>query len=120
MFLLFVTSAVLLFLVCASALPDDFGDEPIDLRAYYAATSRRFWLLFLAHWAATTGSVIWAWITVSHGQLNLIHPIWLTMPVALPLLFTRSRWWHGAGLVALAVLFVAPHLGQTLAHGGVR
>jgi hypothetical protein len=116
MFLLFLTSAVLLFLVCASALPDDFGEQPVDLRAYYASISRRYWLLFLAHWASTAGAVMWAWIIVSRGQLNLFHAEWLAMPIALPLLFIKNRWWHGASLIALALLYVAPHLGQTLGH----
>jgi hypothetical protein len=116
MFLALLITAMLLFLLCATALPDDFGEQPVDLRLYYASISRRFWLLFLAHWGSATGAMIWAWITIGRGELSQIHPIWLSMPIALPLLFIKNRWWHGVTLVALAVLYVGPHLGQTLAH----
>jgi hypothetical protein len=116
MFLALLTSAILLFLLCASALPDDFGERPVDLRAYYASISRRYWLLFLAHWLSVTGAAIWAWITISRGQLSALHPVWLSMPIALSLVFVKNRWWHTVCLVALSVLYVVPHLGQTLAH----
>jgi len=116
MFLAFLTAAVLLFLVCATALPDDFGEEAIDLRVFYASNARRFWLLFLAHWASTAGALVWAWISVAHGQLNQAHWAWLTLPIAAPLVFVKNRWWHGVSLVALAIFYVAPHLGQTLSH----
>ncbi len=116
MFLEALVTAMLLFLLCATALPDDFGEEPVDLRQYYTSISRRYWLLFLAHWASATGAVIWAWIIIGRGNLNLIHPAWLTMPVALPLLFIKNRVWHGVTMVALIALYAGPHIGQTLAH----
>jgi hypothetical protein len=116
MFLGVLVAAMLLFLLCATALPDDFGETQVDLRQYYGSISRRFWLLFLAHWAATTGGVIWAWITIGRADVSQIHPAWLTMPVALPLVFVENRWWHGLSMAVLVALYVGPHVGQTLAH----
>jgi hypothetical protein len=116
MFLAVLVAAMLLFLLCATALPDDLGEESVDLRQYYASISRRFWLLFLAHWAAATGGVVWAWITIGKAELSQIHPAWLTMPIALPLVFVKNRWWHGVSLIALIALYIGPHLGQTLSH----
>jgi riboflavin transporter FmnP len=44
MFLAVLVASILLFLLTAVSLPDDFGERSIDLRDYYASVSRRFWL----------------------------------------------------------------------------
>jgi hypothetical protein len=116
MFLLVLTSGILLFLLTATALPDDFGDKPVDLRAHYAATSRRYWILFLAQWLLATGVSIWAQVRIGGAHLNLLTPVWLIIPAALSLILIRNRWWHTIGLLGFIALYVSNYVGQPLSH----
>jgi hypothetical protein len=100
MFLGVLSSAVLLFLLTAAALPDDFGERPVDLRAYYAAVSRRYWLLFVAHFVLVNIVSVWAQVVIDRSRFDLIQPGWLVLPVALSFVFIRNRWWHTVGLAA--------------------
>ena len=116
MFLGVLTSAVLLFLLTATSLPDDFGEHPVDLRAYYARVSRRYWWLFIAYFVAVNAVSIWAQVVIDKSQIDLIQPGWLVLPFALSFVFIRNRWWHTLGLVAFAALYIGQYFGQTLPH----
>ena len=75
-------SAVLLFLVAAAALPEELTEGSIDLRAYYARVSRRYWLLFAAHFALSNIVSAWAQMVVQHAKLAL-SPSYLFLPAAI-------------------------------------
>jgi hypothetical protein len=116
MFLVVLIASILLFLLTAAALPDDFGERSVDLRAYYASVSRRFWLLFAAHWTLITGVTFWAQIMIAKARIDWISPVWLVLPVALSLAFTRNRVWHTIGLIGFAGVYIAQYAGQSLVH----
>jgi hypothetical protein len=116
MFLTVLASAVLLFLLAATSLPDDFGERPVDLRAHYALVSRRYWLLFAAQEILTTGVSLWAAAVVGKAQLNLVSPVWLVPPIALSLSFTKNRWWHTVALAGFIVVYIGQYLGHSLTH----
>ena len=116
MFLAVLIGVVLLFLLAAEALPDDFGERAIDLRAHYASVSRRFWLLFASQWLLMTGVDIWVQLEVGKASLDLVSPAWLVAPVALTLAFVRGRWLHAIALVGFSAVYVGQYLGQSLTH----
>ena len=114
MFIVVVVSAILLFLMAASALPDEVGPGPFDLRAYYPAVSRRFWLLFAIHWLLITAVALWAQVVIGKAHLDLVSAAWLVIPVALFLAITKSRLWHTVGLVGFIGVYCAQFFGQSL------
>ena len=89
MFVGILLSAGLLFLLAATALPDEVPGEGIDLARYYAATSRRFWSLFALHFVAS--NAVFAWVQ------------------------TRLTGAHGIGLTGFIALYVVQDFGRTLA-----
>jgi hypothetical protein len=114
MFLAVLASAVLLFLLAATALPDDFGDRPVDLRAHYASVSRRYWLLFVAQWLLATVANLWAQVAVGKAHVDLVSPAWLVPLVAVSAAFTKNRWWHTAILAGFVVFYTGQLLGHSL------
>lgn len=115
MFIGVLASAVLLFLLAAAALPDEIGrEEPVDLRAHYAAVSRRYWILFLAHWTLLNAVSAWAQMQVE-GARFAASPLYLLGLLPLSLIFVRAHWWHALALAGLIVLYLAQFFGQTLA-----
>lgn len=114
MFLGVLAASVLLFLLAAAALPDDFGEQAVDLRQYYARVSRRYWLLFVAHWILVNTVDIWAQVAIAKAHLDLIQPGLLVLPVALLLAFTRNRALHTLCLAGFVVVYVHQYLGQSL------
>ncbi len=113
MFLGVLVSTVLLFLMSAVALPDEIGEE-VDLRAHYARTHRRFWLLFSAHWLALNGVAIWAQIAIAHGRFDAISAAWLILPVAIVLAFIRQRAIQFIGLISFLALYLITYFGRPL------
>jgi hypothetical protein len=114
MYLGVLTASVLLFLLTAAALPDDFGDRPVDLRAHYAAVSRRYWLLFAAHFVLANAVTLWAQLVIEKARLDLLQPAWLVLPFALSLALIKNRWWQTLGLAVFVVIYVGQFLGQAL------
>lgn len=116
MFLGLLAVAVLLFLLAAAALPDEVAsDEPIDLEAHYTTVSRRYWILFFAHFALGTTLSTWAQVRIAGAHYDPAQPAYLVGPLALSLIVWRNRWWHTLCLVGLTVLYLAQFFGQTLA-----
>ena len=113
MFLLLVAGAVLLFLVAAAALPGQVDEAGVNLRAYYAQTSRRFWLLFGAQYLVVNLFDIWVQMDVAGARLG-----WQTAEIALlpsaavALAIVRGR---AIQTVALAA-FIALYLVQLAGH----
>jgi hypothetical protein len=116
MFLTVLAAAVLLFLLAATALPDEFGERPVDLRAHYATASRRYWLLFVAQWLLATAASLWAQVAVGKAHLDLVSPAWLVPLIAFSAAFTKNRWWHTAVLAGFVVVYIGQYLGHSLTH----
>jgi hypothetical protein len=114
MFLVVLVASLLLFLLAATALPDDFGEGAVDLRDHYALVSRRFWLLFVSQWLLMQAVRIWAGIVINKAHVDLVSPVWLVVPVALSLAFIRNRWWHTVGLLGFVALYLVNGLGHVL------
>ena len=114
MFVGVLVSAVLLFLMAAVALPDEVGEAEVDLRLYYAKTSRRYWLLFASQWFMMNAVSVWVQTTITKAHLNLLSPMLLVFPSALILAFNRTKWLQAIGLVGFLILYNAVYFGQTL------
>jgi hypothetical protein len=114
MYLGVLMSTVLLYLISASALPDDVPSGPIDLRAHYAAVSRRFWILFVAQGFVITLVTLWARHRLVGVPAPAFSPIDLIAPGALSLIFIRNRAWHAVCLLGLCVFYVVQFFGRPL------
>jgi hypothetical protein len=114
MFTGFLLSAGLLFLLAATSLPDEVGESGIDLRAYYASVSHRYWTLFALHFVAANALVLWAQTSVEGAHVSLASPLLGVLPVAVALIFIRSRWVHGAALIGVLGLYAWQEFGRSL------
>lgn len=114
MFVALLAAAVLLFLLAAVALPDRIADEAIDLRAYYARVSRRYWLLFAAHFALSSTVTLWVQVQVEGARLSLLAPGYLILPAAIALAFIRNRLLHAVCLLALICFYLAQFAARGL------
>lgn len=114
MFVGLLVSVVLLFLLASVSLPDRVDDDAIDLRAYYIQVSRRYWLLFAAHFALSNGVSIWVQMQVEGARLTLLSPAYLILPAAIALAFVRNRVLHGACLLALVAIYLTQFAGHGL------
>jgi hypothetical protein len=114
MFLAALTSAVLLYLIAAAALPDSV-EEGVDLRAYFERTRRRYWLLFAAEFALTNAVSAWAQIQVQGARFSWLAPGYLILPAAVALAFVRFRPLQIAAFCALTVIYLVQFAGRSLA-----
>jgi hypothetical protein len=115
MYVAFLIGAVVLFMMAAAALPSGrYSEECVDLRAYYASTSRRFWILFALHFTIATGTVAWMQLALEHSSVRLALPTYFVVPVALSLAFTRNRMWHTVALLGFCALYLFQSFGETL------
>ena len=117
MFLGIVIATVMMFLLAATALPDEVGEGTIDLAAHYRDVCRRFWLLFGGELALMTGVDIWAQMSISHTHIDartFLSPVFAIIPASLALAFVRNRWVHGAALAILIALYLAQSFGHSL------
>jgi len=112
MYLGVLTGTVLLFLLAAAALPDEVG-EGVDLKAYYAGISRRYWILFTAEWVLMGGVGIWAQMQIEGARLAF-SPIYLVVLVSASLAIFRARWWHALCLAVFIVTYVGQFFGDVL------
>ncbi len=121
MYLVLILTGVLLFLLAAAALPDEVGDEGVDLRAYYATTARRFWLTFAAYWVVGNAAGLWMRVEILHFDLGKLSP-WSALVLLIPgaavvVAFARSRRLH-AFVLLTAALFYLTQWGASRLVGG--
>jgi hypothetical protein len=115
MFVLIVVAVVLLFLLAAASLPDAVEEGGVDLREYYPRVSRRYWLLFAAHYLAANAVTVWAQIQVQGARLSPSLLFIAVFPIAaVGLAFVRVRLLHAACLVALIGIYVVQFAGHPL------
>ena len=103
MFLLGLLFPILLYLICAAALPDARALRSGDLLAAYFAESRYFFVLIILYVLAT------GWGTAAHtGAFQWNEHMWLRLAIpglCLPLLWTHRLWLHWlATVVVLAIM----------------
>jgi len=116
MFIGVVVGGVLLFLLAATVLPETHGAGEIDLAAHYRQVSRRFWLLFAAHFVVVTGVSTWAQISLAGAQYGGLSRAYLVVPAAVALGFVRARWLHLLALLVFTGLYLVQYFGQQLVH----
>ncbi len=115
MFMGFLISGVLLFLMAAAALPDEIHGEEVDLGRHYWSISRRFWLIFAGQWCVMNGVVAWAQIRVLGAHVAPGTLLTLAIPLAAALMaFTRSRALHLVALGGVLIFYLASYSGVTL------
>jgi len=114
MFTGFLLRAGLLFLLAATALPDEIDRHGIDLRVYFSQVRRRYWILFALHFVVVNIVTVWAQVQVAGAHFVLSTPGLLILPVVIALAFVRSRWVHGLALFCFAVLYLVQGFGHTL------
>jgi hypothetical protein len=112
-----IGATVLLFLMSASALPDEVGPEGIDLRAWFETSRRRFWSLFLLHWVSAAAVSIWIQVVLAHRVFDPMTPIWLVIPAAGSLIVVANRWWQTLGVLGFSALYLWEGFGRTLGAG---
>lgn len=102
-FLLGLIFPILLYLICAAALPDARALRGHDLLAAYFAESRYFFALIILYVFAT------GWGTAAHaGAFHWNEHMWLRLVIiglCLPLMWTRRLWLHWlAAVMVLAIM----------------
>ena len=112
-FLWYLCVPVLLYLVCAAALPDRTSGGITDLRSTYFATSRYFSALLVAYIASTllqaylgAGAAGWSATTV------LLR--FGILAVLLPLVWVRTAWYHWFAVIFMLVILAYRMMTQTL------
>jgi len=113
MFVVLLATVVLLYLIAAVALPDSV-EGGADLRAYYARTSRRYWLLFAAQFALSNAVSVWAQMQVQGARFSLLSPGYLILPAAIALAFWRGRVLHTAAFCGLIAIYLLQFAGRGL------
>lgn len=107
-FLPLLVELVLLFLLAASALPDEIPAGGIDLRLYYDRNSPYLWSLFAASLAwATAGSAV-EWVQAGENPAVFVEQHLIDLFVLLlfvSLIFVRRLWWH---MIVLAFAAMGP------------
>jgi hypothetical protein len=115
-YLLVIVSTVLLFLMAAAALPDESHQGMIDLRLHYQSISRRYWLLFTAHWILVQIVSLWTQVSINHVGIDLLSPLWLIVPAGIVLALVRNRVVHLIGMMGFILLYGLVDSGHTLGN----
>lgn len=85
---------VVMFLLLAAALPDEVPSAGLDLKAWYLANARYFWVLWAVYLALT---LAWfAYLSARYGSFSeFLRDQWINMAVlcgGLLLVFVRRLW----------------------------
>jgi hypothetical protein len=103
-FVLSLLYPVLLYLICAAALPDARLLRGGDLRAAYFAESRYFFILIVLYVIATGVG------TVAHASVfQMNEHMWMRLAIigtCAPLIWTRAPWLHWLAAVVVAAIMV--------------
>lgn len=116
MYLLVLVEAVLLFLLAATALPDEVPEKGLDLREYFAHTCRRYWALFLLQVSLWMAVSIWIQVGIGGARLSLLQPVYLVLPLCVIMLLIKNRIVNGIVLGGFTILYVVQNFGLTLAR----
>ena len=105
-FLPLLVELVILFLLAASALPDEVPAEGIDLKAYYHRNGPYFWGLFTAGlgWLILVGAA--QFVIAGASPWPYLAQRWVDvviLGVFASLIFVRNRWWHAIAFLILSL-----------------
>ncbi|GGI90389.1 hypothetical protein GCM10007973_28380 [Polymorphobacter multimanifer] len=121
LFLPLLTALLLFYLAAAAALPDDVPVEGVDVREYYTANARYFWLLFAGFVVVAklhVGLVAYLQMTdtsqTAARLAKLLTPSLILALLAASLAFVRQTWWHFAVLSFLIVALLSSHMSRPL------
>jgi len=100
-----VVILLLVFLAVAVVLPDEVPAEGLDLRAYYWATARQFWLLNVGYLLMITGFVSPRYTAGGDWGVILTANIdnMVLLAACLTLAFVRPPWLHMAAVPMLLI-----------------
>lgn len=103
-FLPLLVELVILFLLAASALPDDIPAEGVDLKTYYHSNGPYFWSLFTAAlgWLLLTDAVENGLNGDLLAFLSQRVIDFVVLIVFTSLIFVRRLWWHAIALLLLS------------------
>jgi hypothetical protein len=115
-FLVTALALSLLFLTCASSLPDEVPEHGINLKEFYFANRKRFW----GFYAATLVVNLLTWLVVflqsgfgEASQRTVAEALvgnTLGLLIALLSVFVRAAWWHAIAIVSV-LTFVLTMVG---------
>jgi hypothetical protein len=112
-FLLYLSVPVLLYLVCAAALPELKPGHDLEMRAAYYDGSAYFSALLIAYVATTQ---LQAWLAVGRDEWTPVTMVMRAgiLVVLLPLVWVRWPWYHWAAAVFMIVILGLRMVTQTL------
>jgi hypothetical protein len=101
------TAAILLYLICAAALPDAVPESGINLGDWYFSTRRQFWSLVAI--GSLLNACVSAWrmarvdFDARYVQINapfLIGALAASV-IAASMIYVRTWWWHAVGIIVI-------------------
>ena len=96
-----LATPIILYLICAAALPSRVPQTGVDLQESYFAESRYFFLLLAAYFVSIP------LVGAAAQETPVVVMRWVASLIAASLLLTRSGWYHWvATLVFLAILLL--------------
>jgi hypothetical protein len=111
LFLPLLVGLVILFLLASAVLPDEVPAQGVDLRDFYFAEHRYFWLLFALF---VTSFIVQQLATASYYRgldavgraLWAIRPNLMVIGLALTLAYVRKPIWHQLWLTLLPIILL--------------
>jgi len=115
-FLVTALALSLLFLTCASSLPDEVPEAGIDLKQFYFSNRKRFWGFYAA--TLVVNLLTWLLVFLQNGfgeaaQRTVGTAVFgnmLGLAIALVSVFVRAAWWHAIAIVSV-MTFVLTMVG---------
>lgn len=101
-----------IFLAASAVLPDELGDEPFDLDAFYFSRQRYFYLTLSLAFLGDAPRALEGVPFNLRAILDIIAPSTMVAAIFLLLAFSRRRWlhWLGLGIVFALILSHAPEM----------
>jgi hypothetical protein len=110
-----LATLILLFLLASAALPDQVPDHGLDLGHYYMDNRGYFWGLFALWVVALVANEAVVARAAGRSALAILGDTWANLAFAalfILLMWTRSRWVHGAVLVFSLAILLASWAGR--------
>lgn len=104
---------IFIFLAASAVLPDEVGNDPFDLDAFYFEQRRYFYLtLSLAFLSDIPRWLLGTQVDFAAVLHNLVSPTGLVAAIFILLAFSRWRWlhWLGLGTVFTLILWNFPQM----------
>ena len=102
-------ASLLLYVVCASTLPDSVPEAGIDMREFYFSSARRFWSIFATYMLLRLFQQLLLIVLsnfdprVERLYFPFLCEILPIVPIAASLAYVRAHWWHGLWISLISV-----------------